>query len=129
MARKHTPLYFAVFEVSRHYGGPEEGGWYYDRGRLLAYYKLSRSDTCLRADQRWHHPKNSRPFLVPTTRVTVRPDRRRHLIREASRCFGYLPVKPRGYRGRGSVIGQPDIEVRFMNEVPQSYPETTPHYE
>lgn len=24
------PIYVAVVETTRHYGGPEEGGWYYD---------------------------------------------------------------------------------------------------
>lgn len=26
-----TPFYVAAIGVSRHYGGPEEGGWWYDR--------------------------------------------------------------------------------------------------
>lgn len=28
-------LYLNCYAVSRQYGGPEEGGWYYDAGRLL----------------------------------------------------------------------------------------------
>lgn len=27
--------YINVYEVYRHYGGPEEGGWYWDSGELL----------------------------------------------------------------------------------------------
>ena len=27
--------YLNAYSVSRHYGGSEEGGWWYDRGRLL----------------------------------------------------------------------------------------------
>ncbi len=30
-----------VYEVDRCYGGPEEGGWYYDAGQLLATYAVS----------------------------------------------------------------------------------------
>jgi hypothetical protein len=33
------PVWFVnVYEVSRVYGGPQEGGWYYDAGQLLATY-------------------------------------------------------------------------------------------
>ena len=35
----NEPVWFVnVYEVSRVYGGPEEGGWYYDAGQLLATY-------------------------------------------------------------------------------------------
>lgn len=29
------PFYIAVYRVDRAYGGPEEGGWYYDCGELI----------------------------------------------------------------------------------------------
>ena len=33
----HAPDTFVnVYEVTRHYGGPEEGGWWYNRGTPLA---------------------------------------------------------------------------------------------
>lgn len=36
------PVWFVnVYEVDRVYGGPEEGGWYYDAGRLMATYQIS----------------------------------------------------------------------------------------
>lgn len=34
----------AVYEVSRQYGGPEEGGWYYDAGTLVAGTQRSFTD-------------------------------------------------------------------------------------
>lgn len=36
-ATEHRParwMSVAVYEISRNYGGPEEGGWYYDSGTL-----------------------------------------------------------------------------------------------
>ncbi len=33
--------YLNAYLVCRAYGGPEEGGWWYDRGRLLASVPLS----------------------------------------------------------------------------------------
>lgn len=28
-------MYVSVYSVTRHYGGPEEGGWWYDRSRFM----------------------------------------------------------------------------------------------
>jgi hypothetical protein len=115
-------LYFAVYEVERCYGGPEEGGWWYDRGRVLGYVKLRRSQV--------HNlpPKHARQRWTPYP-LMVKASAMRGLERLAARDFGYLPVKPKGYRGRGSVIGGPDIEVRVMPHKPEDYPDQTPHYE
>lgn len=37
--RRHQreTVYVAVDELSRHYGGPEEGGWWYDTGEIVDY--------------------------------------------------------------------------------------------
>lgn len=32
------PTWINVYEYSRHYGGPEEGGWWYDSWECLASY-------------------------------------------------------------------------------------------
>lgn len=29
------PVYLNVYDVTRHYGGPEEGGWWYNAGELV----------------------------------------------------------------------------------------------
>ena len=29
------PIYINVYHVTRHYGGPEEGGWWYNAGQLV----------------------------------------------------------------------------------------------
>lgn len=31
-----TLMYLNAYRVTRHYGGPEEGGWWYDAGEVLA---------------------------------------------------------------------------------------------
>ena len=33
---RERPKYINVYRVTRHYGGPEEGGWWYDAGAPLA---------------------------------------------------------------------------------------------
>lgn len=34
------PFYIVVYGISRHYGGPEEGGWYWDRIEALEVQKI-----------------------------------------------------------------------------------------
>jgi len=34
----------AVYELDRSYGGPEEGGWWYDTGSLVRIHKVVKSE-------------------------------------------------------------------------------------
>lgn len=34
----------AIYEISRHYGGPEEGGWWYDSGDLVRLVCVSKNE-------------------------------------------------------------------------------------
>lgn len=34
----------AVYEMDRAYGGPEEGGWWYDAGELVRVLRVARSE-------------------------------------------------------------------------------------
>lgn len=34
----------AIYEMSRHYGGPEEGGWWYDAGDLARLVCVSKNE-------------------------------------------------------------------------------------
>lgn len=34
-------IFVNVYEVSRHYGGPEEGGWWYDAGHVVHSFQLT----------------------------------------------------------------------------------------
>ncbi len=42
-------VYFSVYEVTRHYGGPEEGGWWYDLTRLVVTMPFIYSSLTLNA--------------------------------------------------------------------------------
>lgn len=35
----HAVRYVAAYDVQRHYGGPEEGGWWFDSGELIYFVK------------------------------------------------------------------------------------------
>lgn len=36
--------YVNVYSVNRHYGGPEEGGWWYDSGELMLSVRVTGKD-------------------------------------------------------------------------------------
>lgn len=45
----HKPFVIAVWSISRHYGGPEEGGWYYDWTTVDEVRKVHTLEAGLRA--------------------------------------------------------------------------------
>jgi len=95
-----TILYVNAYAVSRHYGGPEEGGWWYDSGRVLA----------------------SVPISADASDADVAT------IRKALTGLLGWPKDPPS-QGRYSVIGGSDFEVYVEDHVGREWPEETPHYE
>ena len=91
--------YVCVYEVSREYGGPEEGGWYYDAGTLIKVMPVTRSKWAKlsRKVSAWCKLRNkeSRP------RYSVL-DRTNYEVRDF---------------------------YRSIEKIPESFPEKTPHYE
>ncbi len=41
---KHHELWINVYEVTRHYGGPEEGGWWYNREECIFSDKIHKGE-------------------------------------------------------------------------------------
>lgn len=41
-SRGPSTYVFAFYELDRQYGGPEEGGWWYDTGDLVRIFKIKR---------------------------------------------------------------------------------------
>ena len=40
-------VYVNVYEITRHYGGPEEGGWYYNNYDCLETYPVRNKNACI----------------------------------------------------------------------------------
>jgi len=40
---KPPHLLVSQYELTRHYGGPEEGGWYYDRHQFIRLFAVTTS--------------------------------------------------------------------------------------
>ena len=91
----------AVYERDRAYGGPEEGGWWYDTGDLVRVMSVEKTEA--RAYERCR-----------------RINRALEAKRETS---GIRPLSSVAYAG-----GHLEAEV-FENVPPEHYPAVRPHYE
>jgi len=97
-----TFRYVNAYAVHRRYGGPEEGGWYFDVGRPLASIPCAEDD-----------------FDKVSTELIARLD-----------ALGVCDPHPHASVDRFSVIGNgEDLCVFFEDEFAAPYPKRTPHYE
>ena len=104
-------LFVNAYLVDRAYGGPEEGGWYYDTEHPLASVPVPAKP---------EKDRNGNYRLVPTKPRLV--EWWRNQMKALFSC-------QQSKRGRSSVIGGPDVEV-YVEECPaRRSPETRPHYE
>ena len=94
-----TNFVLAVYEIDRAYGGPEEGGWWYDVGVLKRVIGVRKSE-----DEAYALARRLNGWLARMQR-------------------GLRPVSSVAYGG-----GRYAVEV-FEDIPPRAYPETRPHYE
>ncbi len=90
----------AAYSETREYGGPEEGGWWYNLAQLIRPLKMFKS---FEAAERY------------ADRLTERLN---------------SPIGPNhGRRSKYSVIGDPEVCVKVCEErVPAQFPEERPYY-
>jgi hypothetical protein len=109
--RTRTVNFFtvALYLENQAYGGPEEGGWWYDCGeRVDCGCGIPEIDNVLPA-------------------IFKREDL---AIEFADKLRAYLDIANRGRRPIGSVLCEGIYTIRVEdNYPPSSFPETTPHYE
>lgn len=87
------------YEVDREYGGPEEGGWWFDSGRLVRGFRMVRQ------------PARAFVLAARANRLLARLQR------------GRRPVSSVLYDG-----GRIECKV-FEDMLPAEYPLVRPHYE
>jgi hypothetical protein len=95
-----SKIYIAgVYRIDKAYGGPEEGGWWYDTGELVRPCRIFHNEeTAYRYSQRMNKLLNWRQRKM-------------------------RPVSSMAYTGDRMVC-----EV-YDDKLPDHYPEYTPHYE
>jgi hypothetical protein len=113
-------LYVNLYRVTRHYGGPEEGGWWYNAGEPLASVPIPgiwRSEEMPDAEvpPEWKPDPQLLPLVMD------------EYVREKERLMDLFIFEKWGsiYSMRGGA----DIEVRSEEFVARSWPERRPHYE
>lgn len=92
----------AVYETNKAYGGPEEGGWWYEYGYLQPQYGIHGFET---EEEALSHLKSLKQDVA-------------------------LWNKEDGRREPGSVLCDGWLEAQLWEGLPpQSYPDKTPRYE
>ena len=92
----------AVYEINRQYGGPEEGGWWYDAGELARIVRVYCSEEAARAYCRRLNDRLKSRTIGPNTE-------RREL---------------------SSVLSEGEYHAEVWEDTaPASYPDGRPHYE
>lgn len=95
-----THYVFAFYELNREYGGPEEGGWWYDSGELVRIFKVKRC-----TDEQ-------------ATALCYRANRLLERLQRNKRSTGSVLYSG----GRHSVHA-------YENNAPQMFPAERPYYE
>lgn len=86
MKHKGKPVFVAVVSVSRHYGGPEEGGWWYDWSEIesvRAFHNPRRARRIARRIEREearYAPRHNRFSVLGGADVEVRRTRDREAL-------------------------------------------------
>lgn len=110
---EHKPAFYtvAIFLVDRAYGGPEEGGWWYDHGHPAEYI-----------------PDGINPHDLMTVFTVGDEHHAREWITALQLQLDAGPNKQRR-SDIGSVLSEGCWRAVLCDGWPRAYPETTPHYE
>lgn len=125
-------VYLNAYAVTQHYGGPEEGGWWYFRGEPLAAVPIPAKfpercgkDHCSKeCEGECGEPVCDRDCTVCFADPV--PDAEM-LERETQRLKQLLAAEAWGKVT--SVLGGKAVEIRWEAQMATRWPERTPHYE
>lgn len=97
--------YINAYAVTRRFGGPEEGGWWYDEGMPLKSVRVESDEA---ADEA-----------------------KAALWREFGPTYGFDPATGKRVSGRSrfSVIGDDDLIIIEESHPGENFPQQRPHYE
>lgn len=98
----------ALYFVTRNYGGPEEGGWWYDCGTPVSVAELTK----LNFEQKWFSTKDEAYRYQDSL-----GDWLKQLNEDC------------GNRSLSSVLSRGQYQLHVVNGQPRPFPENTPHYE
>lgn len=120
--------YVNVYAVGRAYGGPAEGGWWYDTGDPVAAIPVELTQgEWETAREAFPGQKDERGYALYSQEWIdylegVLMDAARKLQEEWRKRYPYT-------RKRGEVLGGDDWDVVIEDQWPEHYPKKRPHYE
>jgi hypothetical protein len=119
--RKAPPAwrYVGVYLVTREYGGPEEGGWWYDEFQHVASYKLWRPIRPVLVSSHWKGHTRSYEHC-PT-------DQQYRFRDSVEERFNHMTYLPGG--SLGSVLGGEEVRTFFEESAGEHQSQGRPHYE
>jgi Zn-finger nucleic acid-binding protein len=115
MDRAPTLYVVARYYVDQHYGGPEEGGWWYDAGELDKVVLATRSK-----ERAWAGVRRLNDLIPKRNREHIRWE-----VVELPRRELDPRIEPCHY-GMYDVPDPSDYVVRW--DIPEYFPERRPHY-
>jgi len=111
-------LYINAYYVTRHYGGPEEGGWWYDAGRMAAQIPIEVDFK----DQSSDDGQYCGLFQNMTNKSEIR-------VIDYVINHLYDTLGSDAWGSISSVNGGMEIRVALEDHEAESYPAERPHYE
>ena len=124
-------LWVTIYETNRTYGGPEEGGWWYDYGTVLATVPFNLSNPIEREYSDGSYDNDYEDAIAPRESVwydelSVNDAHTVYLIeQQLLEVFGPGDTE----HGVGSVICTGVNDFRLSLEPGRNYPAERPHYE
>lgn len=124
-------LYVNAYLVTRQYGGPEEGGWWYDTGTPLASVPvlLTEPYTIEYEVDEYGDAADNRAIIdhwVDTSKLVARDKTR---IDRFEKYHTQTLAEYDDGRDLGSVLSTGRVDVMVELNIARSWPEVRPHYE
>jgi hypothetical protein len=126
-------MYVNAYAVTRHFGGHEEGGWWYNAGSPLASIPVRATsmplhdDSCVNCHPRpWDQDRAEGPIQACRWGFHVVPDEE-----EVERMRAYLVAlfEDEVHGDIYSVCGGQAVEVQIEDHMAEAWPSTRPRYE
>lgn len=129
--------FLSVYRVTRHYGGPEEGGWWYDAWEHTGasfpfratqeFYETTTED----AEDATHFDEKASVYMKwePDGNPVPADHAQKILVDAAKDQFTYLYGDPEAKEGRYSVNGGADVKFLYELSPGQNETKGKPRYE
>lgn len=120
-------IYVNIYSVGRSYGGPEEGGWYFDTGSPVGAIPVELTDEERKLTHAKYVAMHGNPDHIDPE---LYAEHFREVLHEKARAIRdeYVELYPDTGKS-SSVLGGDDYRVVIEDHFAKPYPEEYPRYE